>query len=78
MVVINWFGLSAPASTPAAVQEKIAAALMETVTQGGLKSRFEEIGFEAAAMPSSEFATFVRDQLSLWTDIVRRSGVSVN
>jgi tripartite-type tricarboxylate transporter receptor subunit TctC len=78
LVVVNWFGLSAPAATPEPVRDKIAAALAETINRSELRSRFEEISFEAAAMSPSDFTAFVRNQVALWADVVRRSGASAN
>lgn len=78
MVVVNWFGLSAPAAKPASVQRRLAVALAESVATSELRARFEEIGFEAAPLSGPEFSLFVQTQMDLWSDLVRRSGASAN
>ncbi len=71
----NWYGLLAPAKTPAAVIDRInremTAALQAPEVAEGLKSR----GIDAAPNSPVEFAAFIRAETAKWRPIVLQSGI---
>ena len=71
----NWYGLLAPAKTPAAVIDRInremTAALKAPEVAEGLKSR----GIDAAPNSPAEFAAFIRAETAKWRPIVLQSGI---
>ena len=71
----NWYGLLAPAKTPAAVIDRInremTAALKAPEVTEALKSR----GIDAAPNSPAEFAAFIRAETSKWRPIVLQSGI---
>jgi tripartite-type tricarboxylate transporter receptor subunit TctC len=78
LVASNWFGLSAPAGTPAPIISRLSQALNEALATPALSARLAEVGFDIVPMDPPEFTRFVADQLAFWSDIVRRAGVTAN
>jgi tripartite-type tricarboxylate transporter receptor subunit TctC len=71
----NWYGLLAPAKTPAAVIERInrelTAALKSPDVAEGLKTR----GIDATPDSPAEFAAFIRAETVKWRPILQQSGI---
>jgi tripartite-type tricarboxylate transporter receptor subunit TctC len=78
LVASNWFGLSAPAGTPASVIGRLSQALNDALGTPALSARLAEIGFDVVSMDPPEFTRFVSSQLAFWSDIVHRAGVTAN
>jgi tripartite-type tricarboxylate transporter receptor subunit TctC len=72
--VVNWFGLWMPAGAPAAVVQKVHAAVAAAVNEPDVKAQFDTLGLEGVAMPPDRFATFVADQARIAQEIGRRVG----
>ena len=79
--VTTWYGLYAPAKTPAHVIERLSKAL-QTVMQD--KGAAEVLAATGTTLVSPEEATpealhkRLKDQIELWTPIIAKSGVSAN
>jgi tripartite-type tricarboxylate transporter receptor subunit TctC len=59
-----WYGLWAPAKTPAPVVAELAAAVSEALRSPELTSRFEEHGAEILRLTQTEFADFVTSEVA--------------
>ena len=55
-----WHGIFAPAATPKAVIDQIAADVRAAVLSPDVSSRFREMGFEPTGVPSERFGEIVR------------------
>ena len=62
---IGWFGLLAPAGTPAAIVAKLSDAVAEAVKSPEVISGLRVQGIEPASSRPAAFAAFVREQLEL-------------
>ena len=78
LVADNWFGLSAPAGTPAAIVSRLSQALNAALATPAVASKLREIGFDIVPMDPPAFTAFVANQLGFWEDIVKRAGVTAN
>ena len=78
LVAHNWFGLSAPAGTPAAVVTRLSHALNAALASPAIASKLVEVGFDIVPMEPPAFTGFVANQLGFWEDIVKRAGVTAN
>ena len=65
----TWYGLAAPAGTPAPVVEKLNAALNRALDKPELQKRLEPLGIFVHKTKPSEFDDFIRDQVSQWNSI---------
>lgn len=69
-----WFGLVAPAATPAPVLAAIEAAVLRALASAALRQRLEESGFRLAPLGRTEFAALIREETARWAEVVRRTG----
>jgi tripartite-type tricarboxylate transporter receptor subunit TctC len=78
LVSTSWFGLSAPAGTPAAVTERLAAALRAVLADPAIAARFAEFGGTPGQGGPADYETFIKSQIAYWAPIVRASGAQVD
>ena len=76
--VSGWSGLFAPARTPRAAIERLAAETAKILADPALKERFLAQGVEPAVKMPDEFAAFVDAELAKWRKVVASSGMQAN
>ena len=76
--VSGWSGLFAPARTPRAAIERLAAETAKILADPALKERFLAQGAEPAVKMPDEFAAFVDAELAKWRKVVASSGMQAN
>lgn len=73
----SWFGLWAPARTPADVLNLLNAATTRTLQTASVQAAFEAAGNEASPSESPQaFAAFVRAENRKWAEIVKLTGIT--
>jgi len=70
-----WFGMWAPAGTPAAVVQKLNAEVNSIVQQPEVREQFAKLGIHPAPMRPDEFARFVRSEIEVYKRIVKRANI---
>ena len=73
--VSNWWGILAPAGTPAPVLERLYKELTAITDAPETRRRFELEGAEVVRMTPPEFATFVMQETEKWTRVVKEAGI---
>lgn len=73
----QWFGLLAPAGTPAAMVTRIAEAARRALQVSAVQERLKADGTEAAWLGSAQFAAFIQSERERWGDVVRKSKLKV-
>ncbi len=68
---VGWFGLMAPAGTPAPIVGKLSEAVAEAVRMPKVIAALRAQGIEPTASRPAEFASFVREQLELHRQLVK-------
>ncbi len=74
-----WHGLYAPKGTPAAVVEKLGAALQGALNDPTLKQRFAELGAEPVTQDRATPAALdahLKAEIAKWQPIIEKAGVS--
>jgi tripartite-type tricarboxylate transporter receptor subunit TctC len=71
-----WFGVFAPAGTPAAIVEQVNAQVNKLLASPDLKARLADIGAEPMSGTPEQFAAMVRDDVDKWGRLVRAAGIS--
>lgn len=74
----TWFGVFAPAGTPAPVLDKLYAAYARAMALPDVRERLLMMGSEAQPMPPATFAVFVASEMQKYKDVVKVSGASLN
>jgi tripartite-type tricarboxylate transporter receptor subunit TctC len=72
-----WFGVYAPAGTPATIVKLLADEMEKLVTSADFKSRAGDAGTYATFMGPAEFDAFTRSELVYWSDVIKSVGVKV-
>jgi tripartite-type tricarboxylate transporter receptor subunit TctC len=73
----TWYGILAPARTPAAVTDKLNAAVNTALGSSTLVSALAKLGIEAKARTAREFAAVLAEDARRYDEIVRTTGIKV-
>jgi tripartite-type tricarboxylate transporter receptor subunit TctC len=66
---VNWYGLFAPARTPAPILDRLHEAVTETLGRPDIQERLAGEGINGAPASRAAFAAFVRAELARWSRI---------
>jgi tripartite-type tricarboxylate transporter receptor subunit TctC len=76
--VRDWHGLVAPAGTPRARLEQLAAALERVMAQEGIRQRLRGAGMEpVAASGPDEFRQWTVGEMERWRAVILKAGISM-
>jgi len=70
----NWYGLVAPAATPAEVQKKVHAAAVAALQSSSLREQYAKIGGIASPGTPQEYAAFLAAEQAKWSKVVAAIG----
>ena len=70
-----WFGLWAPAGTPADVVQKISADVRRALADAGVKEKLLALGNDGMDMSPVEFAKFVREEIDTYQRVIKAAGI---
>ncbi|SFK73201.1 tripartite tricarboxylate transporter substrate-binding protein [Falsiroseomonas stagni] len=73
----EWNGLYAPAGLPAAVTERLHAAALHALADGGVKQRLEALGAFPVGSSPGDFARYVAQQRDAMARLVRETRIEV-
>lgn len=71
---LGWFGLVAPARTPAPIVARLNAAFTEALREPEVSERLRSLGTEPRPTTAEAFAAYLREELAKWAEVVRVSG----
>ena len=74
----SWFGMFAPAGTPAPVLAKLNAAIVKVLGQPDVKKKINEQGAEVYSETPEQFAAFIQTESVKWGKVVKESGASLD
>jgi tripartite-type tricarboxylate transporter receptor subunit TctC len=70
----NWYGLVAPAATPAQIQKRIHAAAMSALKSAAVTEQFMKVGGLASPGSQQDYASFLADEQAKWSRVVTAIG----
>jgi tripartite-type tricarboxylate transporter receptor subunit TctC len=73
----NWYGLVAPAGTPAEILDKLRRATVSVLTSAELKKQFDSQNAMPSPTTPQEFAAFVQAEQAKWGPVVRATGAKL-
>ena len=73
----SWYGLYAPAGTPADVIERLNTSVARAVQSGALKSSEDVEGLTLIAGPPSDLDKYVRGEAARWQDLISKSNLKL-
>ena len=76
--IAAWYGLLAPAGTPAAVVTRVHDATVKILATPEMKERFQTtIGGDAVGNTPEQFAADIKNDIERWGKIVRQTGIKL-
>lgn len=73
----SWFGLWAPAGTPAPVLDKLHSALTKVLQDPAVVKKIADQGGEVVIDTPAEFEAFIQSEAAKWGKVVKESGAEV-
>jgi tripartite-type tricarboxylate transporter receptor subunit TctC len=72
---LNWWGLLAPAGTPAPIIERLHKALEEAQDAPAIQDQFAKEGASTRKMSSDDFGKFIVAEMNKWERVVKEGGI---
>ncbi|WP_295551799.1 tripartite tricarboxylate transporter substrate binding protein [Limnohabitans sp. Rim8] len=73
-----WFGIVAPAGTPAAIVNRLNAEIGKIMQQNDVKDMLASVGAAPSISTPQEFGKFIDSEISRWAEVVKTSGAKAN
>jgi tripartite-type tricarboxylate transporter receptor subunit TctC len=74
--VTSWYGFFGPAALPKEIVAKVNADIAAILGAADLKERLATLGAEPGAMTQDAFTSYVREEITKWTKVVKESGAT--
>jgi tripartite-type tricarboxylate transporter receptor subunit TctC len=76
--ITSWYGLWFPAGTPAAIVQKLQAAVARAFEEQDMKDLWFKLGAEPGGAPTEEYRALVSREVAKWGQVVREAKISVD
>jgi tripartite-type tricarboxylate transporter receptor subunit TctC len=73
--VYAWFGLLAPATTPAEIVSRISAEIQKGFKTPQMRERFSAMGADPVGGSPEQFAAFLKVEMAKWAKLVKAAGI---
>jgi tripartite-type tricarboxylate transporter receptor subunit TctC len=74
----SWFGLLAPAGTPADIVNRVQQETAKALASPALKERLRSQGAIPSGMSAAEFSRFIAAETKKWAQVVKASGAKID
>ena len=75
MEAAYWFGLVAPAGTPAPIVARLEKTLADVLAMPEVKKRLSDMGAVVTPLPSRQFGDYIRSEMTKWADVIAKNNV---
>jgi tripartite-type tricarboxylate transporter receptor subunit TctC len=76
--VTTWYGVLAPAGTPAPIIQRVNAELVKVMHSPELKDKLAGSGTEPRTSTPEEFAAYIKSEIAKWGEVIRKAGVKAD
>ena len=73
----NWYGLVAPADTPAPILAKLQSAATQALNSPDVRERLASQGAIAVGNSSAEFQAYVKSEIERWGRVIAATGIKI-
>jgi tripartite-type tricarboxylate transporter receptor subunit TctC len=70
-----WYGLLAPAGTPATIVRKLHLETVKALALPDLRAKFSDLGLESIGSSPDEFAAVIKSEIPRWAKVIKESGI---
>ena len=74
----GWFGVVAPARTPAAIIARLNTEIVNVMNTPSVRDYLLQQGIEPRSSTPEQFGTFIKSEIPKWAEVIRFSGAKVN
>jgi tripartite-type tricarboxylate transporter receptor subunit TctC len=78
VVSSSWFGLAAPANTPAPIIARIAQATDQVFASSAYQAGLKKLGLEQFTLTPEQSAAFIAAEVEKWTAVAQAAGIQVD
>jgi tripartite-type tricarboxylate transporter receptor subunit TctC len=71
----SWFGLLAPAGTPAPIVAKLHQEAVKIVAQNEMREKFAKIGLDVVGDGPEAFAAIIHADIAKWAKVIKDAGI---
>jgi len=72
---VQWYGVLAPAGTPAAIIDKLHAGVVRALQNPEVRKRLNNDGAEAVGSSPAEFGAYIRAETEKWARVIKTAGI---
>lgn len=76
--VSSWFGLLAPAGTPAPIVDKLSREVATIMKDPAVRDRLQSLGLEPAANTPEQFTELLKKDLARWKSVAERGKIKID
>ena len=73
--VTSWYGLFAPAKTPADLLKRMHEDSLKMIADPAVKQRYEVLGVEAASSTPEQLTAMMKHEIDLWAPIIKETNI---
>ncbi len=73
-----WAGMFAPAKTPAAIRDKLAAEMTKALANPAVSEKLKTLGADPMPLTAAQFEALVKQEIETNTALVKAAGIKVN
>jgi tripartite-type tricarboxylate transporter receptor subunit TctC len=77
-VAADWWGILAPAGTPAPIVDKLHRAIDEVLRSEDTKKNLDQQGATPVPMGSAQFGAYIKDEMAKWGPVVQKAGIKAD
>jgi tripartite-type tricarboxylate transporter receptor subunit TctC len=74
---ISWFGLMAPAGTPAAIVDKVYKRAAQIVAAPEMKEKLAQLGLDTTSDPPEAFGAIIKSDIAKWAKVIKEANIKV-
>lgn len=75
---VAWFGLLAPAHTPANIVQQLQAQVQKSLLQPELRETLSRLGAEGSGMGAREFQAYIKSEIAKYSAVIKNAGIKVD
>jgi tripartite-type tricarboxylate transporter receptor subunit TctC len=72
---VPWFGLMAPAGTPAPIVEQLNRETHKVLAQPDVRKKLNDVGLDLLPGTPAEFAAAISRETPIWAAVIKRVGI---
>jgi tripartite-type tricarboxylate transporter receptor subunit TctC len=76
--VVPWYAFLAPAKTPKPIVDTLHREIVKALHTPDIKDRLAKEGAEAVGMPPAEFGVYLKNEVTRWAAVIKKSGAKID